>query len=101
MKKMLALLLIFMGYSSFAFAQKAEEKKAPEEVAPMKTGILDMAGDKHTIAKAWLSPKGGWTPFVYVIVYFPGYEQEDALVLQLKKGVRKWANPLFVNLALG
>ena len=92
MKKTLSLLLVLTAYSTLAFAQDAEVK-ATEKIAPMKVGVIDNLGDENTVVRAWKSGKDAWVPYVKVVVHFPGYEQEDTMVVQFKKGSKKIGKP--------
>ncbi len=88
-------LLAITAFSLNANAQDQKEGTDPsgKAVTPMKVGIVDFAGTYFTHVQARRAPSGEWVPRFQVMVYFPGFAAEDALIVQFKKGKKKIGKP--------
>ncbi len=98
MKKILLSLASAAALCSFSQSANAGDPvsgtdPAGTPVPDMKVGIVDYTGQTRTIVQAWRDPRGGWTPALQVVVHFPGFASEDALMVQFKKGKKKIGKP--------
>ena len=90
-----ALVLTFLATTAVAVTARADtpisEGTDPSgsPVVPMKVGIVDFAGQYFTQVQARRSPQGPWVPNLRVLVHFPEFAEEDALLIQFKAGKKK------------